>query len=392
MRELRTGLAIAGGGPSAIAAACAAAGRGEQVLVIDRNPAPGGQIWRAQTNEWLERFRRCGAQWLGRAEIYDAAPGLTLMAQTPEGPAAIKADRVLVATGARELFLPFPGWTLPGVYGAGGLQALAKSGLNVRGMRVVVAGSGPLLAAVAAQLTESGAHVLRVCEQADRAQMTPFFRYIAKHPGKWLQAAELGLRLAWRYQTGVWPVAARGAGKLEVIELSSGEAVRADALACGFGLVPNVELAQLLGCQLTPDGFVKVDEQQRTTAPGVFAAGEVCGIGGVDIAIGEGLIAGGGEASPARSFRDVLAAAFRLRGELRRLPQPSTHICRCEDVTWSRIEPFDNWREAKLQTRCGMGSCQGRVCGAALGFLKGWPPPEPRPPLSPVPLETLASE
>ncbi|NWF82331.1 MAG: FAD-dependent oxidoreductase [Bryobacteraceae bacterium] len=392
MRELRADLAIAGGGPSAIAAACAAAERGEQVLVIDRQPAPGGQIWRGQTNEWHERFRRCGAQWLGRAEIYDAAPGMTLMAQAPDGPAAIRAGRVLVATGARELFLPFPGWTLPGVYGAGGLQALVKSGLNVRGLRVVVAGSGPLLAAVAAQLIESGAHVLRVCEQAERTQMTPFFRYVAMHPEKWLQAAELGLLLAGRYQTGVWPVAARGAGKLEAVELSSGETIRAEALACGFGLVPNVELAQLLGCDLAGDGFVKVDEKQRTTAPGVFAAGEVCGIGGVEIAIGEGLIAGGASASLDRSFRGVLAAAFRLRGELRRLPQPSTYVCRCEDVTWSRIEPFDNWREAKLQTRCGMGSCQGRVCGASLGFLKGWPPPEPRSPLAPVPLESLASE
>lgn len=392
MRELRTGLAIAGGGPSAMAAACAAAGRGEQVLVIDRQPAPGGQIWRGQTNEWHERFRRSGAAWLGQTEIYDAAPGLTLMAQTPEGPAAIKAGRVLVATGARELFLPFPGWTLPGVYGAGGLQALAKSGLNVRGMRVVVAGSGPLLAAVAAQLIESGAHVLRVCEQAQRTQMTPFFRSVAKHPGKWPQAAELGLRLAGLYQTGVWPTAARGAGKLEEIELSSGEVLRAGALACGFGLVPNVELAQLLGCALTRDGFVKADEQQRTTVPGVFAAGEVCGIGGVDVAIGEGLIAGGAKARPDRSFRDALASAFRLRDELRSLPQPFTHVCRCEDVSWSRIEPFDNWREAKLQTRCGMGSCQGRVCGAALGFLKGWPPPDSRSPLAPVPLESLASE
>lgn len=392
MREIAADLAIAGGGPAALAAACAASERGERVLAIDRQSAPGGQIWRGRSNEWHERFRRSGAAWLGRAEIYDAAPGFTIFAQAPDGPVAVRAERVLVATGARELFLPFPGWTLPGVFGAGGLQALTHSGLPVRGLRVVVAGSGPLLAAAAAQLIDSGAHVLHVLEQAGRAQVAPFFRHVAKRPGKWLQAAGLGMKLAGRYQFGVWPVAARGKLHVEEIEFSSGEVVRADALACGFGLVPNVELAQLLGCALTPDGFVRVDQRQRTTTAGVLAAGEVCGIGGVDIALAEGLIAGGGQAAPDRDFRRVLADAFRLRDELRQLVQPSTCVCRCEDVAWSRIEPFSSWREAKLQTRCGMGACQGRVCGAALGFLKGWPPPEPRPPLAPVPLESLASE
>ncbi len=86
MREVRTGLAIVGGGPAALAAACTAAERGDQVLVIDRQSRPGGQIWRGKSNEWLSRFARSGAAWLGQAEVFDAAPGFRLMAQTPEGP------------------------------------------------------------------------------------------------------------------------------------------------------------------------------------------------------------------------------------------------------------------------------------------------------------------
>jgi NADPH-dependent 2,4-dienoyl-CoA reductase/sulfur reductase-like enzyme len=168
--------------------------------------------------------------------------------------------------------------------------------------------------------------------------------------------------------------------------------LKVDALACGFGLVPNVEVGQLLGCKLNRDGFIEVDDRQRTSVSGVLAAGEVCGIGGVDIAIGEGLVAGGASVHVDRGFREVLADSFRLRAELHSLAAPDTLVCRCEDVAWSRVAEFEGWREAKLQTRCGMGSCQGRVCGAALGFLKGWPQPEARSPLAPVPLESLAGE
>lgn len=392
MSELRADFAIAGGGPAAIAAACAAASRGESVVVIDRQAEPGGQIWRGQRNDWLSRFERSGTRWIGQAEIIDAVSGFVLKALTPEGAVSVRAGRVLIATGARELFLPFPGWTLPGVYGAGGLQALVKSGLQVEGMRVVVAGSGPLLAAVASALLDAGAHVLRVTEQASRDQITPFTRYVATRPGKWLQAAELGLQLASRYRFGVWPVEATGVSGVEAVHLSNGERIQVDALACGFGLVPNVELAQLLGCRLNPGGFIETGGDQQTSVPGVYAAGEVCGIGGVDLAILEGSIAGGVQAKPDSVFREVLAESFRLRAELRNAPRQDTIICRCEDVSWARIAGFDGWREAKLQTRCGMGACQGRVCGSALRFLKGWPTPECRAPLSPVPLGILGDE
>ncbi len=392
MGEILADFAIAGGGPAAIAAACAARSRGESVVVLDRRPEPGGQIWRGRGNDWIARFERSGARWIGQAEIHDAGEGFHLRALTPQGPRSVRAPKLLIATGARELFLPFPGWTLPGVFGAGGLQALVKSGLRVQGMRIVVGGSGPLLAAVASALLDAGAQVLRLAEQAPRTQIAPFRRFIARHPGKWLQAAELGLQLAPLYRFGVWPVEAAGSSGVESVLLSNGERIRADALACGFGLVPNIELAQLLGCRLNREGFIEVDRNQQTSVPGVFAAGEVCGIGGADLAIAEGSIAGGLQSKPDAGFRSVLAESFRLRPELRSLPRPETIVCRCEDARWARISSFDGWREAKLQTRCGMGACQGRVCGPALEFLKGWPPHEYRAPISPVPLELLAGE
>jgi hypothetical protein len=144
------------------------------------------------------------------------------------------------------------------------------------------------------------------------------------------------------------------------------------------------------------------DDAQRTSAPGVLAAGELCGIGGVGQALVTGAIAGlaaAGAAVPAwlvrrrrreHAFAERLRRAFTLRGELRSLPRPDTIVCRCEDVTLESVSSRGTLRCAKLHTRAGMGPCQGRVCGAALGFLFGWSPDTIRPPLLPVPLSLLA--
>jgi hypothetical protein len=136
--------------------------------------------------------------------------------------------------------------------------------------------------------------------------------------------------------------------------------------------------------------------------PGVFAAGEPCGIGGADLALVEGEAAGRAAAGRLeeaarlarrrgrlQSFAARLENAFALRAELRRLAEPATIVCRCEDVPLSRLRPEWSPRQAKLYTRAGMGPCQGRVCGAALEFLFGWPADTVRPPLFPVPLEAM---
>jgi NADPH-dependent 2,4-dienoyl-CoA reductase/sulfur reductase-like enzyme len=176
-----------------------------------------------------------------------------------------------------------------------------------------------------------------------------------------------------------------------------------DYLACGFHLVPNVELPCLLGCA-TANGFVRVDEFQLTSVPDVFCAGEPTGIGGADCALVEGQIAGLAAAEAcdgARSFfgqraawhrfRDSLNRAFALRPELRQLAAPDTIVCRCEDVRRADLHGCDSLRAAKLHTRCGMGACQGRTCGPAVQFLFGWENDSVRPPLFPVRLSSLTN-
>jgi NADPH-dependent 2,4-dienoyl-CoA reductase/sulfur reductase-like enzyme len=176
-----------------------------------------------------------------------------------------------------------------------------------------------------------------------------------------------------------------------------------DWLACGFGLAPNAELALELGCQLR-DGFVRVDDFQETTVKRIFCAGEPTGIGGTDCALTEGQIAGyaaSGQGAKAEAlfgkrrswhdFRQALASAFALRPELSGLASDNTLLCRCEDVPWGQVRLFQGWREAKLQSRCGMGACQGRICGAAAKILLGWGMESVRPPVLPARVRSLIS-
>jgi NADPH-dependent 2,4-dienoyl-CoA reductase/sulfur reductase-like enzyme len=227
-----------------------------------------------------------------------------------------------------------------------------------------------------------------------------------KHPSKLIQA--IGLR--WQlgqvpYHPGVWPIAAEGDKQLTSATFTNGQItwnVPCDYLACGFGLVPNLELPALLGCARTAQG-VRVDVMQQSSVPGVYCAGETTGIGGLDLALIEGQIAGYAAARleskaralfPARkwaqAFAQRLEETFALRKELRDLPTSATIVCRCEDVPHGNLRPYTSWTEAKLQTRCGMGPCQGRICGAAAEFLFGWQPNSIRPPLFPTDLVNLA--
>lgn len=367
-------VAIVGAGPAGIAAARAVRECGKTAVVFDDNSCAGGQIWRGED-----------------------IPLQELRASTPVlGPWQLGCGRVILATGARELFLPFPGWTLPNVMGAGGLQALVKSGLPVRDKRIIIAGSGPLLLAVAVTLRKQGAQILFVAEQAPTRQLLR----LARHPAKLLAGLRLRMELMGiPYRTGCWPVSAEGPDQLLAVTMRQGEETwteRCDYLACSFGLVPNLELPLLFGCQVR-GGCVAVDEQQRTSVPNVFAAGEITGIGGVEKATAEGRVAGLNAAgknahNTPSAFPETLRHAFQLRQELKHLATRETIVCRCEDVPLSAIRSFDSWRAAKLQTRCGMGPCQGRICGPAIEFLCGWPADSVRPPAFPSTISGLLAE
>src|SRR5829696_2739533 len=401
---------VVGAGPAGMAAAYRAAQSGERVTVVDDNVAAGGQIWRGEqakpasreAQAWFERIRSVDIQLISGARVFQQPRAGTLLAETPEGICELSYTSLVLATGARERFLPFPGWTLPNVMGAGGLQALVKTGLEIEGKRVVVAGSGPLLLAVGAYLRGRGADVLLIAEQASSARLA---RFGLGSIGKMSQALSLRRQLKGvRYLNGCWAVTAHGEEKLESVTLfRAGKRwqVPCDYLACGFHLVPNVELAELLGC-VVENGCVRVDEFQQTTVAQVYSAGESTGIGGLELSLVEGEIAGlavAGKLEAARKlfpvrekqrrFAELLNRTFELRNELKQLVEPETIVCRCEDVTFERLRAHDSWRSAKLQTRCGMGPCQGRVCGSAVEFLFGWGAESVRPPVLPVRIESL---
>lgn len=414
---------IVGAGPAGMAAAWAARASGQRVGVVDDNPSWGGQIWRgetarsrsAQVRHWLERAQGSGAELLAGTRVV-ASPGPDrLWAERADERLTLSYRRLILATGARERFLPFPGWTLPGVLGAGGLQALVKNGLPIEGRRVVVAGSGPLLLAVAAYLRHKGAIIPLIAEQAPWNRLARFGLGLIRQPAKALQALFLRSQL-WnvRYQTSCHPTAAKGPTRLEAVELrgpAGSRTVECDYLACGFGLVPNLELPRLLGCAVEAEVIV-INEWQQTSVPEVYCAGEPTGIGGVELALVEGQIAGyaateqrerarrlWGLRGRGRDFARRLESAFALHQDLLQLPTAETIVCRCEDVTWTRLQPYTSWRSAKLQTRCGMGPCQGRVCGPALEFLRGWERESagvalgtPRPPVFPARLSSLVQE
>src|SRR5271155_230321 len=402
---------VVGGGPAGMAAAVRAAESGHRVGIIDDNPAVGGQIWRGESeagseaSKWIERLQSSGAIVL-RSRVFQQPGQRILLAEGDDGIWELSFEKLILATGARERFLPFPGWTLPNVMGVGGLQAMVKSGLPIRGKRIVVAGTGPLLLAVAAYLRQHGAAIPIICEQASWRKLARFSAALLAQPGKLLQGLQLKREVGeTRFSANSWPVAANGRTTVESVTISrSGkpDTIPCDYLACGFHLVPNIELPLLLGCQIQ-NGYVRVDDFQRTSVAEVFCAGEPTGIGGVELSLVEGEIVGlsaagriaeasklFGRREKLRRFARSLDRTFRLRSELRSLPQPETIVCRCEDVYYSRLRDQSGWRAAKLQTRCGMGPCQGRICGLATEFLFDWKPDSVRPPIFPVRVKSLS--
>jgi len=419
MSELGFDIVVVGAGPGGLAAACTAAetcGSRRTVALVDETPWLGGQIWRgeqaspklSQAQTWFERFRRSGAALSDNTSVIAVPQSGLLLTEKAGQPVQIRWQSLIIAIGARELFIPFPGWTLPGVMGPGGLLGLVKNGWPVSGQRVVVAGSGPLLLAAAAGLAKHGAKVVSINEQASRDKLLKFGLGLWRHPGKLWQAVNLKRSLAGvPYRCGVRPEHAEGDEEVRSVSLTDGQRTwseQCDLFACGFGLVPNVELPLALGCKLTA-GRVQVDFMQMTSVPDVYCAGELTGIGGADTALIEGQIAGfaaAGDNERAKrlfrqraawsSFKTGLEVTFKLCPELKTLATDDTIICRCEDVPFGQVRNFGNWREAKLHTRCGMGPCQGRVCGPATKVLLGWGMESVRPPICPAKVQSLIAK
>ncbi|MFJ2768672.1 NAD(P)/FAD-dependent oxidoreductase [Streptomyces sp. NPDC087300] len=451
-------VAVIGAGPAGLAGAVTASELGLTVALLDSAPGPGGQFYRhphpaagatrpeALHHDWpvfaalRDRLAAGSVDRLFGHHVWTVTrrsdDDWTVHALTGEDgadadtddrhPVTVRARAILLATGAGERQLPFPGWTLPGVVGAGGAQAMLKSGLALPGRRIVVAGSGPLLLATASSLTAAGAHVPEIVEASSYLGYAAHPGVLAANPGKLAEAALHGtafLRDRVRLRTRSAVIEAHGTDRVEAVTVArldrdwrpvpgTARRIRCDALAVGHGLIPRIETATALGCatRRTADGThaLALSPLQETSLRGMWAAGETGGIGGAQLAITEGALAAlaitarrtgrmpaprvapqlPGSSVPLRALRTLRRRRDRMRAfaeamALAHAPRPGwtdwltddTDVCRCEEVPAGRVREAvaeygaRDARTVKLLTRAGMGWCQGRVCDAAVTCL-----------------------
>jgi NADPH-dependent 2,4-dienoyl-CoA reductase/sulfur reductase-like enzyme len=453
----RVDLLIIGAGPAGMAAAITARRHGLEVRVVDDQPAPGGQIWRsvemaAKRDDILgpsysegravaEAFRTSGALYEPDAQLWQLEPGFKAFISKDRQPEIVEAQAVILATGAQERPVPFPGWTLPGVLTVGAAQILLKNAGQIPAGPVWIAGSGPLPLLYAVQLLRAGGVIAGYLDTTPPEQLWSALRYL---PGALRSTGELFKGLGWLrilrrgrvpVVKGVVEIEALGNERLEALRYrTNGGAVKtidAETLLVHEGVVPSIHAALSLDCDVawTPaqECFAPVvDHWGESSRVNLFIAGDGAGIAGAKAALLRGELAAlrvavklgrlsekasATEAHPVRrklgrelAVRPFLDALFRPRSQIF-APADETVICRCEEVTAREIRALANVgrpgpNQIKGASRAGMGPCQGRQCGytvnrllaaaqdrspAEVGFYRV------RPPLKPVTLGEFAA-
>ncbi len=459
-----TPLTVVGAGPAGIMAAYTAAEAGVDVTLVDNNPQPGGQYYRQSPDEFTfsspeDRLsgRMDGAQVLGRLNhpkiktiyntlVWGVFDQHTLALADEQVSSLLPTDRLIVATGAHDRPLAFPGWTLPGIMGAGAALRLIKTQWVLPGRRILLSGLGPLQLALADALLNAGAEVVCV---ADAAVPWRSWQQLPKFWGHWdrLKEAQTYTSNLRRHHVPLLfnhsIIQASGRESVEKATIArldrQGRPVpgtekqyEVDAVCLGYGLLPSFQLPVAMGCQLKLDArlnwFVpEHNERMETTQPGIFVAGDVTDIGGSKVALLEGQLAGmtaafqlgaldsstyESHSSPVikalqrlNSLAQALNTVYTFRPGLIHLATDDTWLCRCEEVTFSQVKTAIadgavDLNQVKLHTRAGMGYCQGRFCSVLIAqvlaeatkrSLSDFLPFTIRPPFQPIPLKVLAT-
>jgi NADPH-dependent 2,4-dienoyl-CoA reductase/sulfur reductase-like enzyme len=417
----RTDLLIVGAGPAGMSAAIVARRYGLDVLVVDEQATPGGQIWRnvealdgaplapilgkayGEGLEIVRRFRACGVRYEPGTHVWQIEPSCRVFMTRNGAASAIDARYLLLATGAQERPAPFPGWTLPGVMTVGAAQILMKTSGQIPADPVWIAGNGPLALLYAVQLLDAGGQIAGFLDTTPAgrisASMTKAVAAMLNAPGDVIKGLGwLGrLRRQVRYVRHVTGIEALGDNGLERIRYvtagGQAETVEASVLLVHEGIVPTIHPTLALDCSHLwnpqQDSFApELDSWGETSQSNVFVAGDGAGIGGADAACLRGEVAALRIAALAGriSEREAERSARAIRSRLKRAlasrpfldavyrpresvfnPPDQTLACRCEEVSAASIRaeaaagrPGPN--QVKAFTRAGMGPCQGRQC------------------------------
>lgn len=454
---------VVGFGPAGLSASKALLEQGVSVVVLDENTGPGGQYYKQYTaapdlprGSELDELHRTGLEKAAalsganfsvryNALVWGLYPGNQMAIYVDGQVEILTPDAILLATGAIERVAAFPGWTLPGVMTAGGAQMLLSREAILSGKRFLLAGTGPLLLAIALEIAEAGGEVAAVIEGSRLTSPLRHARSLLRQSSRIRQAGQYHLALRKHgvpVINGQTVIAARGDGHVEEVEVAridgdwnvipdSQRTYAVDTLCLHYGFTTSTELARQADCAIDYDEqrggwFVRHDDGMRSSQPGIYVAGQIAGIGGADLGEATGRLAGLSvaldfglmdqqsynraaesareERGSGRDFARMLNTVYAPGAALAELVTPETIVCRCEEVRASEVDAAlkrgaITLNDVKRQTRCGMGYCQGRICSQVLTpYLQqkaGINPEDAgqfnsRAPVKPVPLGALA--